>query len=237
MWSNVISIGKEYSKEIDYILAQLQCTKDVSYATEESEQRMWIYLASSCENAQQIENEMYRILSVVFLSFLKLRFFLERLPIHCMSYAKCVLISSMLHFDEAFEENLIAKTLSDSMDYNVDGLFNFRLRMLKESWEEIADVAARLLEGSDGDKDVFDIATFIAGSEGGKSRIATDGQTIDNITQRRRVEIVRLYDDSEYNLIDAIVKEKPFEIYVTNKNLSDAMRGILKKIVKVIEKI
>lgn len=143
----------------------------------------------------------------------------------------------MLHFDEAFEENLIAKTLSDSMDYNVDGLFNFRLRMLKESWEEIADVAARLLEGSDGDKDVFDIATFISGSEGGKSRIATDGQTIDNITQRRRVEIVRLYDDSEYNLIDAIVKEKPFEIYVTNKNLSDAMRGILKKIAKVIEKI
>lgn len=143
----------------------------------------------------------------------------------------------MLHFDEAFEENLIAKTLSDSMDYNVDGLFNFRLRMLKESWEEIADVAARLLEGSDGDKDVFDIATFIAGSEGGKSRIATDGQTIDNITQRRRVEIVRLYDESEYNLIDAIVKEKPFEIYVTNKNLSDAMRGILKKIAKVIEKI
>ena len=48
MWSNLISIDKGYDKEIGYILDKLQCTKDVSYAIEESEDRMWIYLASAC---------------------------------------------------------------------------------------------------------------------------------------------------------------------------------------------
>lgn len=235
MWSNVISIGKEYDKETDYMLSKLQSTKDVSYATEESEERVWIYLASSCDVAQRIENEMYDMLSVVFLSFLKKRFFDERLPMRNMSYAKCALISSMLHFDGEFEQNVIAKTLSDSMDYNVDGLFNFRLRSLKAAWAEVADVAARLLEGSEGEKDVFDIATFIAGSEGGRNCIATDGRKVENLTKRRQVEIVRLFDEEEYNVIDAIIKEKPCEILLKGRIASDVMRNTLRKIAKVIE--
>lgn len=236
MWSNVISIGKEYAKEIDYILKKLQCTKDVSYATEENDERIWIYLASSCDVSQKIENEMYRTLAVVFLSYLKLRFFLERLPICRMSYAKCALICSMLHFDREFEENVVAKVLSDSMDYNVDGLFNFRMRSLKDAWAEIADVAARLLEGSEDDKDVFDIAAFISGNDGGKNRIATDGKIVENLTERRRVEIVRLFDEEEYNLLDAIIKEKPCEIYVERNGFSDGLNNTLRKIAKVIEK-
>ena len=237
MWSNVISIGKEYQKEIDYILKKLQSTKDVSYATEENEERIWIYLASSCDVAQKIENEMYEMLGVVFLSFLKLRFFLERLPMRNMSQAKCALLSSMLHFDKEFEQNVIAKTLSDCMDYNVDGVFNFRLRSLKEAWSEVAEVAARLLEGSDGEKDVFDIATFIAGSESGRNRIATDGKKAENLTQRRQVEIVRLFDEEEYNLINAVIKEKPCEILLKGHSVSDVMQNTLRKIAKVVEEV
>lgn len=236
MWSNVISIGKEYAKEIDYIIGKLQCTKDVSYATEENDERIWIYLASSCDVSQKIEDEMYRTLAVVFLSYLKLRFFWERLPVRRMSYAKCALLCSMLHFDKEFEENVVAKVLSDSMDYNIDGLFNFRMRSLKDAWAEIADVASRLLEGSEGDKDVFDIATFISGSDGKKNIIATDGKVVENLTERRRVEIVRLFDEEEYNLLDAIIKEKPCEIYVERSGFSDGLSNTLRKIAKVIEK-
>lgn len=236
MWSNVISIGKEYSKEIEYILKKLQCTKDVSYATEESDNRLWIYLASSCEASQRIEDEMYRTLSVVFLSFLKLRFFLERLHFGSMSYAKCALICSMLHFDRAFEENVVAKVLSDSMDYNVDGLYNFRMRALKDAWQEVASVAARLIENSEGDKDVFDIATFIASSDGEKNLVATDGKVVDNLTKRKRAEIVRLFDEDEYNLICTIIQEKPCEIYLEGDGFSTPMRNVLRQIARVVEK-
>lgn len=235
MWSNVISIGKEYDKEIEYILQKLRNAKDLSYASEESNTRLWLYLASNCDVAQKIENEIYDMLSVVFLSFMKLRFFLERLPIYPLTYAKCALLSSMLHFDSDFEENVVAKTLSQSMDYNVDGLFNFRMRPLKDAWGEICDVAARLLEGSRDDRDVFDVAGFISGSDGGKNLIATDGQAIDNVTKRRKVELVRLFDDKDYDLLNAIIKEKPCEIQLKNAKFSEGMRNTLRKIAKVVE--
>ena len=77
MWSNVISIDKAYDREIEYILGRLQSTNDLSYAVEESDERIWIYLAGLCDKQDEIEQEMESMLEVVFLSFLKLRFFLD----------------------------------------------------------------------------------------------------------------------------------------------------------------
>ena len=236
MWSNLISIDKGYDKEIGYILDKLQCTKDVSYAIEESEDRMWIYLASACECADEVENKIYDILDVVFLSFLKLRFFLERLPIRALNHAKCALLSSIVNFDRDFESGIIAKTLSNSLDYNVDGLFNFRLRSLKEAWSEIADVASRLLEGSSGDTDIYDIASFIAGTGGGKNQICVERNRLKNLTERHFVEVVNLFDAEEYNILSAIIKEKPCEIVIENNSFSPPMNSTLRHIARVIEK-
>lgn len=236
MWSNLISIGKEYDREIGYILDKLQCTKDVSYAIEESEERIWIYLASACESVDVVERKIYDILDVVFLSFLKLRYFLERLPLHSLNHAKCALICSIVHFDRDFESNIIAKTLSNSLDYNVDGLFNFRLRSLKEAWSEVADVASRLLEGGSSDADIYDIASFIAGNDGGKNQIAVEHRILKNLTERRFVEVVKLFDVDEYNVLSAIIKEKPSEIVIENNEFSAPMTSTLRHIARVIEK-
>lgn len=236
MWSNVVSIGKEYDREIQYILEKLQCIKDVSYAIEESEERIWIYLASACECRDEVERKIYDILEVVFLSFLKLRYFMQRLPMKTLNHAKCALLCSIIHFDRDFEGNIIAKTLSDSLDYNVDGLYNFRLRTLKEAWGEIADVAGRLLDGGSSDADVYDIASFIAGSDGGKNQLCLERNRLKNLTERRFVEIVKLFDAEEYNILNAIIKEKPNEIVIQNNCFSTPMNSTLRHIARVIEK-
>ena len=66
MWSNVISIDKAYDREIEYILGRLQSTNDLSYAVEESDERIWIYLAGLCHKQDEIEQEMESMLEVVF---------------------------------------------------------------------------------------------------------------------------------------------------------------------------
>ncbi len=236
MWSNLISIGKEYDREIDYIIEKLQCIRDVSYAIEENGERVWIYLASACECQDEVEEKVQEILKAVFLSFIKLRYFLERLPIYSLDYAKCALISSMVNFDREFEENIIVKTLSCSLDYNVDGLFNFRLRALKDAWSEIADVASRLLDGIVCDDDVYDIASFIAGNDGGKNQIVVDGGIVKNLTERKLVDVINLFDSDEYNLLCAIIKEKPKEIVVGSGMFSSQMNCTLRKIARVVEK-
>lgn len=236
MWSNVISIDKQYEKEIGYILDKLQNTKDLSYAIEESEDRIWMYLASVCELQDVVEEEINKILEVVFLSFIKLRFFLDRLTLNTLSHAKCALLSSLVHFDREFEKNIVMKVVSNSLDYNIDGLMNFRLRALKDSWEELAEVAQRLLDGSNSEQDIFDIASFITGSDGKKSQLMIKDGNLKNVTFHKSVEVVNLFEGEEYNLLDAIIKEKPSEIVIENCHFSSPMSATLKKIARVIEK-
>lgn len=236
MWSNVISIDKVYEREINYIIDSLQKTKDLSYAIEESEGRIWMYLAGLCEKQDEIEERLQKIFEVVYLSFIKLRFFLEKLKVRRLSHAKCALICSIVHFDRDFESSVVAKVLSSSLDYNIDGLLNFRLRSLTDGWQELADLTNRLLEDCSQDSDIYEIATFITGSEGKLNQLVLSKNSIRNLTRHTSVEVVKLFDSEEYNLLSAIIKEKPSEILIDGCSLSAPMNDTLKKIVRVIEK-
>lgn len=236
MWSNVISIDKSYDREIGYILGRLQSTKELSYAIEESEGRMWIYLASVCDKQDEVEEKLQSIFEVVYLSFLKLRFFLDKLHIKRMSHAKCALICSIVHFDREFESNVISKVISSSLDYNIDGILNFRLRALSEGWQELADLANKLLDGCNDEADIYEIATFITGSEGKLNQLVLNRNNLRNLTCHRSVEVVKLFDLDEYNMLSAIIREKPSEILVEDCHFTASMNATLKKIVRVIEK-
>lgn len=235
MWSNVISIDKEFDEEIDYMLKLLSKNKDVSYAMEESERRVWIYLACPCEKQDATEDWMCSMLEEIFLSYLKLRFFKEALGINCVDYAKCALLSSILHFDRNFERNVIDKMLASTLDYNVDGLYNFRMKSLKESWGEVAAVTQRLLCGVEGDDDIFDIASFIAGSDGKKNKLEYSEGVLKNLSERKIVNIVNVYGESELNLLDSIIKEKACEIAIKTSSISQKMLSTLRRISKVVE--
>lgn len=236
MWSNVISVDKAYDREIDYILNKLQGTKDVSYAVEESKDRLSIYLASACERQDKVESEILAIVQEVYLTFLKTRFYKERLNLENFDHAKCAFLSSLVHFDREFESNIVSKVISCTLDYNIDGLYNFRLRAIKESWEEIAEVANRLLAGSAGDADIFDIASFITGSDGKKSQLLLKDGDVYNITKRQNIKTIDVFNDDEYDLLFAIVREKPVEILVENGNVSPKFMATLKHLTRVITK-
>ena len=86
MWSNVISIDKCFSKEIDYLIASVKKVRDLSYAIEESKDRIWIYLASLCEKSVEVEEKITFLVEDVILTYMKTRFFLERLPSFLMTH-------------------------------------------------------------------------------------------------------------------------------------------------------
>ncbi len=236
MWSNVISIDKSYDKEIDFILKRLQCAKDVSSSIEESRDRMWMYLASVCDKQEVVEGEMLSLLQDVLLCYIKLRFFISRLKINKMTYAKCALVSSLVHFDREFENTIVSKTISKTLDYNVDGLLNFRLRVLKDGWQEVSEVANRLLEASMGDDDIFDISSFICGSDGKKSRLHIVDNRLYNQTIRDDIKIFNVFDNDEYNLLFAVISQKPSEIVIEQGRLSKELVDTLKRIARVIER-
>ncbi len=234
MWSNVISIDKSFDKESDFIVSNVRDIKNMSYAVEESNDRLWVYVASICEVSNEVEEKVTDIVETVVLTYIKLRFFLDKLHSREMTHSNCALISSLVHFDRVYESNLFRKALSETADFNVDGLYNFRMSGVVENWEELALLAEKLLDGND--KDVFDVASFITATEGVKSRLAVIGGKLYNLSRRAPVEILPLYQENELNMISAIISEKPSEIIVENTNFTPSMTSTLKRIATVINR-
>lgn len=236
MWSNVVSIDKRYEREISYVLDRIENTKDVSYAIEESMDRIFVYLASACENAEAVEENVRDAVCTVVLDFFKMRFFAERLRLARVTLAECALISSMVHFDRDFERALLHRTFASSLNYNIDGVYNFRLAALRDSWGELAEVAEGLLDGVSAESEIFDIASFITGSDGGKNQLVLERGRLKNITCHKNVEVINLFDIQELNLLSAILGERPQEILVRHGELSAPLCSTLKRIARVIER-
>lgn len=240
MWSNVISMDKCYKRELGYIQNELAKIKELSYAKEESQNRAWIYLACACQTRDEVEERVNSVIETVYLAFLKTEYFKKRIPLVNFNHAKCALLSSIVCFDNDFESGIIQKTLASMLDLSVDGIYNFRLKSLQDAWSEVAEVATRLLENSVCDEDVFDVASFIAGSDGGRNDIVVDsdcasGMTVKNLTEQTVVSPLNLYDDKEYDAMFAIIREKPRQIVVKGEPFSRAMMNCLGKIANVVQ--
>ena len=233
MWSNVISIDKGFRREIEFILGKLKNIRHLSYAVEESRDRVFVYIASVCEMQEEVEGQVRDVLQTVFLVFLKLRFFLSSLQNMDLNHANCALICSLVHFDTEYEKNIIGRVLGETIDYAIDGLLNFRLRPLMENWEELAALATRLISSGSGG-DIYDIASFVTGTDGAKNRLALTRDALLNLTVRRPVEVIDLFDKPELNLISAIIREHPCEILLRGVSLSAPMNNTLKHIARVV---
>ena len=228
MWSNVISIDKRYSKEIDCIKNRIGEMKDLSFAVEESRDRIWIYLASLCEKSARLEEEITLLMQDIILTYMKTRFFAEKLPAFTINHATCSLICSLVHFDRRYEENMLRKALAETADFNVDGLYNFRIKDLKQNWDEVVTLATRLMNSTD--SDAYDISAFITSTDSADNRVAIDSDQVFNLTTGRKVRVLDVFDNHEFNLIMAVIGECPEEIIVERSNLSQDMIATLKRI-------
>ena len=232
MWSNVISIDKRYSKEIDCIKNRIGEMKDLSFAVEESRDRIWIYLASLCEKSARLEEEITLLMQDIILTYMKTRFFLEKLPSFQLTHATCSLICSLVHFDRRYEENILRKRVAETADFNVDGLYNFRLQDLKQNWDEVISLASRLMSSTD--SDAYDIASFITSTDSAGNRVAIDSGQIFNLTTGERADLLDIFDKEEFNIIMAVIGECPSEIIVERTPLSKEMKATLNRIAEII---
>ena len=95
----------------------------------------------------------------------------------------------------------------------------------------------QLLAGSgvESDDDVYDVSTFITGSDARRCKIVINGENIKNITEHKTIEALDVFDDDDFNLINSIVENRPEEIVIENFKLPKSLIAPLKKIAKVVE--
>lgn len=233
MWSNVISIDKMYDKEFEYLYEKIKADKNVSYAYEESRSRHFLYLASLCESSLDVIANVENSICEVYLNHFKLKHFTKNFK--TLSDPLVALTSALLLFDHAYEDALIRKVLSEATEYNIDGILNFRLGALTENWNELSDLISNLLASSQTDDDVYAVAQFINSQEGGINRLMLSENQLVNLTKSKNVEIENFFDNSDQNLIFAIIKEKPAELVVKNRRLTDSLKRSISPFARIRE--
>lgn len=233
MWSNVISIDKMYDKEFEYLYEKIKADKNVSYAYEESRSRHFLYLASLCESSLDVIANVENSICEVYLNHFKLKHFTKNFK--TLSDSLVALTSALLLFDHAYEDALIRKVLSEATEYNIDGILNFRLGALTENWNELSDLISNLLANSQTDDDVYSVAQFINSQEGGINRLMLSENQLVNLTKSKNVEIENFFDNNDQNLIFAIIKEKPAELVVKNRRLTDSLKRSISPFARIRE--
>lgn len=233
MWSNVISIDKMYDKEFEYLYEKIKADKNVSYAYEESRSRHFLYLASLCESSLDVIANVENSICEVYLNHFKLKHFTKNFK--TLSDPLVALTSALLLFDHSYEDALIRKVLSEATEYNIDGILNFRLGALTENWNELSDLISNLLANSQTDDDVYSVAQFINSQEGGINRLMLSENQLVNLTKSKNVEIENFFDNNDQNLIFAIIKEKPAELVVKNRRLTDSLKRSISPFARIRE--
>ncbi|MDD4839228.1 MAG: hypothetical protein PHE93_00965 [Clostridia bacterium] len=240
MWSCEISIDKEFAREFNYLESRIKQCKNLSFALEESKERNFIYIATLCDNREEVQKLIEEAICEVYLTYLKLSFFLDKIEYATLSHSLVALLSSLVFFDRSFEESVIMKTIHEVASYNIDGILNFRLKSLTTNWTELSGLANNLLKVATTPDDIFNVATFLASSEGGKNQLLFVKNTdlsVFNTTENRTVQIENIFDEPELDLILATVRECPSEIILRNVDFSDPMQNTLRKLAHVqIEK-
>jgi hypothetical protein len=235
MWSCEISIAKEFHREFNYLETRVKQCKNLSFALEESKERNFIYVAALCDNREEVQKYIEQSICEVYLTYMKLSFFLKRIEHGFLTHSLVALLSSLIFFDRTFEESLIVKTVQELATYNIDGILNFRLRTLTDNWNELSVLANNLLKVASTPDDIFNVATFLASSDC-KNRLLFEKNgeyQLINTTENRRVEVENFFDEPEFDLILATVRECPSEITIKDVKFSEPMQHTLKKLALV----
>lgn len=101
-----------------------------------------VFVSVACEDcfAVEIKSEIYDLLAEIYAFGFK-RFYLKKnLNIYKENLLTQMLINTMTIFDSENDKKLIKKYLFNQEIGAIDGFFNFRMKKLKEKWDEIIDL-------------------------------------------------------------------------------------------------
>ncbi|MEG2454217.1 MAG: hypothetical protein RSB20_05060, partial [Clostridia bacterium] len=127
--------------------------------------------------------------------------------------------------------------LSKLSSYDLDGIFHFRLRPLRNSWLEMAQMCKELFAIGADDTDIFNVVSYISAT--GNTREVILSLTYDNEFKLKNlktnsiVPILKVYDNEEFDVLHAILANKATKIVLDEQILSKPMLKALHRIIKV----
>lgn len=234
MWSRVVSADKKYVSEMNKVLGALKEINWATCAAEESNNRIFIVAAVPDALAAELDLRLENLFADLYLSSVKFAHLKQGLKVDEFTHTTVSLMAAMLGFDLEVERAAVYTAIRECGEFNFDAILNFRLKDLRRNWQDLTELCNNLLALSDGDDDIFYAASFIASAPAAeKNRLLiykiNNSILIKNLISGRQVEKSELYDNEEFNVLTAVLLEKPNKITVEGVEFSDNMLSTLKR--------
>lgn len=192
------NIAYLYTALLD-ITNQVNAKMDIKNTTNRVE--LSIYLIEDYYNIikQEIEDKIADIIAVSY----KYDYFFKRIrSVNLSEYEMKLLLSSLISADLEEDKRYIIKKLAYYSEYSIDGIFNFRMKPLKEKWQEIASYIPKSFSKNQ----LKDFIEYIVKDKKGKRVYYENGSLYDKrFNVLRRKELIGLENEENATLIEILL--------------------------------
>ncbi|NLC17084.1 MAG: hypothetical protein GX756_04315 [Clostridiales bacterium] len=145
MWELSISIDSKKAACIDNLMQDITpYVKKAGGVMARGKALSRDYLALACEETKSkiITDALHEIISNIIITDFKLEYLQEnsRLPINNQINYNAF-IKALVEFDREFDREVVIRKLFFNKELMLDGFYNFRLKELRDRWQEICDLA------------------------------------------------------------------------------------------------
>ena len=228
-----ITLTKEERAEKEYILDRLKVLSNIT--VEVTEFKKFVTISINAEN-QSFFTIVKDIISSVILIFYKFNALSSGITaFDKTNLAHYALLGAFLSFDYDQEVIFVEKGLENSGSYAIKSIYEFRFSGLKDTWNNIINLANKLISQCEGETEIYELIFFLLAVEedvAPKIRIETlpDGSHkifSDNIP----VAVPKLTDNDNYNYLLTLVRERPLSIVIAEPStMNKELLGAIKKL-------
>lgn len=225
MRERILGIDKN-SKAIDYINDCLS-EKNIEYRKEQDDNKMLFIIKDDNVCIDSLISEVI----VLYYKFGEISKLL--MPNGSCSYPCCAYIGSILSIDAELERKQIIKMIPDDNFICIDGIYNFCLTEIRESWESLAILCEKLILQCKNEKDMYSLTSFMLGVENeSESTVTVDKQEKISINKNgEKLKLPQLFSDPEMDAIATILANSPTEIIILKKEaFSNEFMNLMHKI-------
>lgn len=225
MRERILSIGKN-SKAVDYIEEYLT-DNHREYRKELDDNQVYFVIADTDIWLDALISEVI----VLYFKFYEISKLI--IPKGDCPYSYCAYIGSVLSIDADIEKEEVIKNIPQDSLISIDGIYNFCLKELRESWQSLAILCDKLIAQCKCDKDLYSLTSFMLGVENEtNSTLTVDRQDIISLKKDgESLKLPKFFDDPEKDAITTILANSPSEILIVKKEaFSQEFMNLMHKI-------
>lgn len=235
MWKKTVTIDKAYQREYIALLREFKKNKALAYAAEESKTRRIISVAAREGDGTAADDYLCDKVAKVLTTYFKQSYLTEKLDICKPTAAQVSLLAVMIYYDCEGDYTELFGKLKDYGVICVDGVYNFAMRDIKESWEELAAISQNLFDGLYDDEDLYEVAGYVVEEKPDRARLLIADQknpVVTDLVKGGFIAVDDFYGDSALNLINCVVasgaKEVTLDASFKDKKLITAIARFAK---------